>query len=84
MENYDAFIYTSLYDGCPNIILEIISLGCIVIAPNVGSVSDYIEDTKTGYLVENTYDINEDAAQYAAKIKQLYIHWDQTPFFPQP
>lgn len=50
--DYDVFLYTSQWDGLPNILLEAISLGYPVIASNVGGVSELIIDGDTGFLVE--------------------------------
>lgn len=50
ISEYDAFIFTSRWEGLPNILLEVGSLGVPIIAPNVGGVPELI-DSNTGYLV---------------------------------
>ncbi len=55
----DIYLYTGKIDsegraeaqGLAN--LEAMALGCIIIAFNVGGVSDYVIDGKTGYLIES-------------------------------
>lgn len=48
--SFNAFVFTSKWEGLPNILLEIGSLGIPIIAPNVGGVSELIS-SDTGYLV---------------------------------
>ena len=76
LENYDGFIYTSLYDGMPNIVVEALSQGATVVASNVGSIGHYIEHGVSGYLVEQTGDDVTDALRFAEAIKHMYQHWD--------
>lgn len=45
---YDAFIFTSRWEGLPNILLEVGALGIPVVAPTVGGVGELIADN-TGY-----------------------------------
>jgi len=53
--NYDAFIYTSLFDGLPNILLEAIAADLIVIAPDIGGIRELISN-QTGYLIPHLVD----------------------------
>lgn len=45
---FDAFVFTSRWEGMPNILLEVGTLGIPVIAPTVGGVIELIDET-TGY-----------------------------------
>lgn len=45
------FLLTSKSEGTPISVMEAMSYGCVVIATNVGGVSDLIEDGKSGVLV---------------------------------
>ena len=47
---YDAFVFTSKWEGMPNILLEVGAHGIPVIAPDVGGVPELVGDD-TGYLV---------------------------------
>ncbi|MEM2174859.1 MAG: glycosyltransferase family 4 protein, partial [Candidatus Micrarchaeia archaeon] len=47
----DIFILSSLWEGFPLAILEAMALKVPVIATNVGSVDEIIEDKKTGILI---------------------------------
>lgn len=49
---YSAFMFTSYWEGLPNILLEVGLLGLPIIAPDVGGVNELINDD-TGYLVGN-------------------------------
>ena len=63
----DVFLYTSMSDGMPNTILEATSAGLPVIASDDGGVGEFIQDGKTGLLVEDM--LNPDA--YVEKIKSI-------------
>lgn len=68
---YDAFIYTSHFDGLPNIILEAVSEYLLVIAPDVGGISEIINE-ETGVLLSSLPDDEAMAAQYADAILDIY------------
>jgi glycosyltransferase involved in cell wall biosynthesis len=51
-ERYDALLYTAVSDGLPQIVLQALALGLLVIAPDVGGIGETITD-RTGLLVEN-------------------------------
>lgn len=48
--NYDAFVFTSKWEGLPNILIEAGTWAVPVIAPNVGGVAELI-NSETGYLL---------------------------------
>ncbi len=64
--NADIFVFTSISEGSPNVILEAMSHGVPVISTRVGSSPEMIEHAQTGYLVPK-----QDAAAIAAHLKQL-------------
>lgn len=67
----DIFVYTSYVDGLPNVILEAIAIGIVVIAPDVGGIKEIIKNNETGVLLPSL-DSDEDMAQaYAAAILDL-------------
>ena len=53
VERYDGFIYTSLYDGLPNVVLEAMAAGLVVVAADVGGISEAVT-SDTGILIENS------------------------------
>jgi len=58
LHRVSAFLYTSLWDGLPNVIIEAGSAGLPIVAPNVGGVSDLI-DNETGFLLSSSATANE-------------------------
>jgi glycosyltransferase involved in cell wall biosynthesis len=69
---YDAFIYTSFFDGLPNVVLEAMAAGLIVIAPNVGGVGEVVMDGVTGLLSESAPTDEDMAHEYVERIRRLY------------
>ncbi len=69
---YDALIYTSRFDGLPNILLEAMSEGLLVIAPNVGGIGELVQHNRTGLLIDNDADNERMADRYMPAIKSLY------------
>ncbi len=47
---YDAFLFTSRWEGMPNMLLEVGALGVPIVAPDVGGVGELIGES-TGFLV---------------------------------
>jgi len=62
----DIFVLSSLWEGCPNALLEAMSFGLPPISTKVGGATEIIEDGVSGYLV----DIN-DKEQTKDKLKKL-------------
>jgi len=76
-EQYDVLIYTSDYDGLPNVVLEAMASGQIVIAPNIGGIPEVIADQETGILVK--LESTDDAAivsAYVEAVSTLYANWE--------
>ena len=70
LAHYDVLLYTSYTDGLPNVILEAAAAGLVVVASDIGGVSDFIQDGETGFLVTDIE--NEDA--YIEKLQYLRDH----------
>lgn len=82
----DLFILSSLYEGCPNVLLEAASFGLALIATNVSGVQSIIEDGVNGkivkpgdaeslaeaivYMIENRNDVLE---KYGRNSRQIMI-----------
>ena len=63
----DLYINTSVHEGIPMSVIEAMSYGLPVVAPNVGGFPEIIENRLNGFLVEN-----RDPAMFARCILQLF------------
>lgn len=61
---YAMLLYTSRYDGLPNILLEATAAGLPIVAPDVGGIAEFL-NTETGYLVG----ADADAGEFARAIR---------------
>lgn len=52
MRCMDVFLHASLYDGCPNVVLEAFLAQVPVVATPAGAVPQLIDDGDNGFLVE--------------------------------
>ena len=69
-ERFDVFLYTSQWDGLPNVLLEAMAAGLAVVAPDVGGVGELIIPGQTGYLI-SPYD---DVEAFVAAIDRIAAH----------
>ena len=78
-ETFDAFLYTSAYDGLPNVVLEAMGHSLPVIAPDVGGVREAVVSGKTGWLIHSVGG-SDDAlvAAYVDAIVELYENWEHS------
>lgn len=67
IEKFRCFLYTSQYDGLPNILLEIAAAGLPIVAPDVGGIRDFITD-ETGWLISP----HEDIHAYIGAIREIF------------
>jgi glycosyltransferase involved in cell wall biosynthesis len=71
--NYDAFLYTSRWDGIPNVLLEAGAAGLPIVATRVGGISELV-DEHTGWLLDE----QEDSVPYAAALREIASRPDDT------
>lgn len=76
VERFDCFIYTSAFDGLPNIVLEALAAGLPVIAPNVGGIAEAVRNHETGFLVQDLVDDEALVAAYVEAVRRIYADWD--------
>lgn len=55
LATYDAFLYTSLWDGIPNVLLEAAAAGLPIVASHVGGIGELV-DGETGWLISSLDD----------------------------
>ena len=65
LERFDAFLYTGLYDGIPNVLLEAGAHRLPIVAPLIGGIGELINEA-TGWPVCNPYD----AREYAERLRE--------------
>lgn len=53
MRLFDVLVSPSLWEGMPNVVIEAMAQGIIVVATNVGGIPELIEEGKDGFLVES-------------------------------
>jgi glycosyltransferase involved in cell wall biosynthesis len=65
-KSLDIYINTSVHEGIPMSVLEAMSHGLPVVAPNVGGFPEIVEEGVTGYLIDN-----RDPSMFAARCVEL-------------
>lgn len=65
--NYDVLLYTSLFDGMPNVILEAAAAKLPIVASDIGGISEFIENRENGIVISDIYS----ASSYVSAIKDI-------------
>ncbi len=73
---YDAFIYTSMFDGLPNVVLEAMATGLPVIAPDIDGIPEVVQHKETGFIVPSCNNQLEIAEKYVKYIYQIWTDHD--------
>jgi glycosyltransferase involved in cell wall biosynthesis len=68
---FACFIYTSLFDGMPNVVLEAVSMGLPVVVPDLGGLPEIVVDGETGLLLPSNGNDAEMAEAYADAVLRL-------------
>jgi glycosyltransferase involved in cell wall biosynthesis len=66
VQEYDALLYTSLWDGLPNVLIETAAAGVPIVASDVGGVKELVTP-ETGWLVED----HKNAAAYLRALDEI-------------
>jgi glycosyltransferase involved in cell wall biosynthesis len=69
---FDAFLYTSLWDGLPNILLEAAAHRLPIVAPLVGGIGELVDET-TGWPVTRADDLDE----YVVRLREVCFEFDE-------
>lgn len=75
IDRYDALIYTTAFDGLPNVILEAMGAGLPVIAPAIGGIPEAVIDGETGVLLQEHVSDAVMVEYYAQAIERIYADW---------
>lgn len=67
LDRYGLFVYTSSFDGLPNILLEAMQAGLVCIGPGLGGIPEVL-DAATGFVVDPNLPDEEMARAYLAAI----------------
>jgi glycosyltransferase involved in cell wall biosynthesis len=72
---YDGLIYTTAFDGLPNVILEAMGVGLPVIAPAIGGIPEVVVDGETGILIDDHVSDEVMVERYVEAIERIYADW---------
>lgn len=67
LKEADGFVFPSFQEGLPVAVMEAMAVGLPVIATGIRGITDLIEHTKGGYLVDDWA-----AENYAVKVRRLF------------
>ena len=67
LERYGLFVYTSSFDGLPNILLDAMQVGMVCIAPGLGGIPEVL-DSATGFVLDPNLPDEEMARAYVKAI----------------
>ena len=70
----DCVVLPSRFEGVPLTILEAQRLGCVVLATDVGAVSEIVEDGVDGYLIDANRTDFAIVGDFVARLRQLAAH----------
>ena len=68
IDQFDLFLYTSQWDGLPNILIEAMALGLPIISSNVGGINELVQNDRTGFLIDPFDDVD----QYINRLVMIY------------
>jgi glycosyltransferase involved in cell wall biosynthesis len=72
INNYNALLYTSLWDGLPLTLVDLAAMGVPIVASSVGGIPDFI-DAETGWAIE----AYEDPMHYVQALQHVLNNPDE-------
>ena len=83
MQNADAFVLTSLYEGYGMTIKEAQILGCPTLVTNFGPAHEAVEDGKQGFICDNStegvYNMIKEVLQHQETLNEYRIYLKEHP-----
>ena len=70
LRQYGAFLYTSYWDGIPNVLLEAASADLPIVTSSVGGISELVTDA-SGWSIDNL----SDPAPYVSALRTIRDDW---------
>ncbi|MCB1754087.1 MAG: glycosyltransferase family 4 protein [Gammaproteobacteria bacterium] len=71
IHEYDAYLYTSQWDGIPSILINLMRLGIPICTPKVGGIPELVSQ-ETGWLVEKF----DDVQAYETTLRRIFSSHD--------
>ncbi|MCW7536288.1 glycosyltransferase [Aquabacterium sp. A7-Y] len=75
VSRYDGLLYTSWFDGMPNMILEALAHGLPVVAPDVGGIGEVLREG-CGKLVPHEFNDERMALNYRSALADFYADFE--------
>ncbi len=69
IEDFHALLYTSAFDGMPNVLLEAAAAGLPLVASGVGGVAELVKQGETGWLVDPA----DDVEAYVEALRAIHL-----------
>lgn len=70
-QHSDILLITSYREGFPMVIMEAMSAGVVCISTNVGGISEHINESKNGFLIDNQQTDEDIIKDFSEKISLL-------------
>lgn len=77
LERYDAFIFTSYFEGMPNVVLELAARGIPIIASDVGGLRETLDDGSVDYVAMSDRNATRTAQMFSSALDSVRGRSDQ-------
>ncbi len=78
LKQADCFVFPSFQEGLPVAVMEAMAVGLPVIASRIRGITDLIEHTQGGYLVQG-----HDPVDYAVKVRRMFTERESKSSMPR-
>ena len=77
LERYDAFIFTSYFEGMPNVVLEFAARGIPIIASDVGGIRETLDDRSVDYVQMSDRNATRTAQMFSSALDAVRARSEQ-------